>query len=108
MYVLGGGTSKPAPTTQAVILPGQTATGLANALSSGAGYKFGILMRLGARSDTIKALQEKLRAEGFFTYPTSTGFFGSVTLTAVKAYQKAHGLVADGIAGPKTIAELNK
>lgn len=34
------------------------------------------------------------------------GKFGANTETAVKVYQKAHGLVADGVVGPKTWAAL--
>ena len=36
------------------------------------------------------------------------GDFGSETLKAVKSFQKKHGLVVDGIVGPKTWAELVK
>lgn len=61
----------------------------------------------GASSETVKSLQEKLRAEGFFTFPTSTGFFGPITFAAVKAYQTAHGIPATGFVGPLTRAALS-
>jgi peptidoglycan hydrolase-like protein with peptidoglycan-binding domain len=34
------------------------------------------------------------------------GKFGPATESAVKRLQKANGLVADGIVGPKTLAKL--
>ncbi len=53
-------------------------------------------LRQGMRGDAVKELQEALRAEGFFTYPTSTGYFGPITATALRAYQAAHGEDATG------------
>lgn len=58
--------------------------------------------------ESVAALQERLRAEGFFTYPVSTGYFGPITLAAVMAYQKAHGLPETGFVGDMTMGELNK
>jgi peptidoglycan hydrolase-like protein with peptidoglycan-binding domain len=62
----------------------------------------------GASSDAVKQLQERLRAEGFFTYVISTGYFGPITFAAVQAYQTSHGIPSTGFVGPLTIAELNK
>jgi len=59
-------------------------------------------------SQAVKELQNRLRSEGFFTFPTSTGYFGPITLVAVKAYQTAHGIISTGLVGPLTVAELNK
>jgi len=57
----------------------------------------------------VEELQKRLRAEGFFTYPTDTGYFGPITRTAVIAYQNAHGITpAVGFVGPLTRASLNK
>ena len=63
---------------------------------------------LAANPDAVKQLQERLRAEGFFTYATSTGYFGPITFAAVQAYQTKHGIPSTGFVGPLTIAELNK
>lgn len=66
-------------------------------------------LRNGATSDEVRELQERLRELGFFTYPESTGYFGSLTHEAVKAYQQARGIVpVSGYVGPLTRAELNK
>jgi peptidoglycan hydrolase-like protein with peptidoglycan-binding domain len=62
----------------------------------------------GGRGEAVSTLQEKLRAAGFFTYPTSTGFFGPLTLAAVKAFQAANGIPTTGFVGPLTLAALNK
>jgi len=57
---------------------------------------------IGMRSAEVVNLQNDLKSLGFFTYPTSTGYFGTVTKQAVINYQKSKGLAADGIVGPKT------
>ena len=36
------------------------------------------------------------------------GDFGSETLAAVRSFQRRHGLVVDGICGPKTWAKLEE
>lgn len=56
----------------------------------------------------VMALQACLKYLGH--YPSNaniTGYFGSVTRTAVMGFQKSKGLTADGIVGPKTLAALN-
>lgn len=62
----------------------------------------------GMQNDDVKRLQSKLRSEGFFNFPTDTGYFGSVTKSAVITYQTSKGLPATGFVGPLTRAELNK
>jgi peptidoglycan hydrolase-like protein with peptidoglycan-binding domain len=64
-------------------------------------------LRQGDTSDAVRQLQETLRAGGFFTYPTSTGYFGPITFAAVQAYQAAHGIPNTGFVGSLTIASLN-
>lgn len=70
-------------------------------------YRFSTDMTIGARGAQVVELQERLRAEGFFTFPTSTGYFGPITQEAVKQYQTAHGISATGFVGPLTRASLN-
>jgi murein L,D-transpeptidase YcbB/YkuD len=58
-----------------------------------------ILLKDGTRGSTVKALQEKLGV-------TADGQFGAGTERALKEYQKANGLNADGLAGPATLAQM--
>ncbi len=52
-----------------------------------------------------KAIQQKLKELGY--YPGSVdGIYGQGTRTAVISFQKANGLTADGVVGPKTAKAL--
>jgi peptidoglycan hydrolase-like protein with peptidoglycan-binding domain len=62
----------------------------------------------GGAGDDVRELQERLRALGYFTFPTSTGYFGPITFAAVQAFQRANGIPATGFVGPLTRAALNK
>ena len=70
-------------------------------------FRFTKVLRFGMTNNDVKELQELLRAEGFFTYKTSTGYFGSITKTALKAYQKSHKLIPYGVLNKATIAFIN-
>lgn len=94
--ISGGGGSTPAPTAVVgQVLGAET-------------FKFTTPLRKGMMNDDVMELQNRLRAEGFFTNPTSTKYFGMMTFNALKAWQKAHGLPATGFFGPMSIAEMNK
>lgn len=61
-------------------------------------------LRHGDRGQPVRDLQQALAAKGF---PVGQdGDFDDATETAVQAFQRQAGLVADGIAGPKTLAAL--
>lgn len=62
-------------------------------------------LRKGDRGDEVKQWQAFLNANDY-RCGTVDGIFGRNTEKAVKQYQAAHGLVADGIIGPKTWASL--
>ena len=66
-------------------------------------------LRKGDKGPEVKEMQEKLLKHGE-RLPKfgADGSFGNETLAAVKSFQKSHGLVVDGICGPKTWAELDK
>lgn len=71
-------------------------------------YKFDtsdVLSKLGASGSEVTAIQEALRDRGIFN-ANVTGYYGSITEKAVKAFQKQQGLTVDGIAGPKTLRAL--
>jgi uncharacterized protein (TIGR02594 family) len=57
------------------------------------------------KGDGIVMLQNALRAAGHELVPDGT--FGSITFIAVRQFQLAHGLVADGLVGPQTAAALD-
>lgn len=64
-------------------------------------------LRQGMNHSDVKELQEVLRGKGYFTYSTSTGYFGPITKDAVMAFQRDAKLSVDGIAGPMTFKALN-
>ncbi|WP_434379928.1 peptidoglycan-binding protein [Melittangium boletus] len=63
-------------------------------------------LKEGSRGPQVADVQRKLTAAGFNPGPAD-GVFGAKTTAAVKAFQRAKGLVADGVVGPKTHAALN-
>ncbi len=65
-------------------------------------YIFTKTLRYGMANGDVKMLQMTLT--GLMT----DGRFGLSTLKAVMKFQLAHGLVPDGVVGPKTNVELNK
>ncbi len=65
-------------------------------------------LRLGMTGDDVTALQDQLISLGYaIDLANEAGKFGESTEAALKEYQGAMGLVADGIAGAKTYAALN-
>jgi peptidoglycan hydrolase-like protein with peptidoglycan-binding domain len=91
--------------------PGQV-LGAAISPSQPAGQVLGVApfvftqMALGSRGPQVVELQNKLRAEGYFS-ASSTGYFGPATQAAVRAYQTARLIPSTGYVGPLTLASLN-
>ena len=71
-------------------------------------------LKQGARSEAVRIVQMALIDLGF-VMPVSTankktlpdGIFGNETVRILIAFQRANGLVADGIVGAKTLARLD-
>lgn len=63
-----------------------------------------LTLRHGSKGQAVQQLQWALNAAGAKLVPD--GDFGDATEKAVRAYQLQKGLVADGIAGPKTLTAL--
>jgi murein L,D-transpeptidase YcbB/YkuD len=61
-------------------------------------------LQFGNSGVSVRVLQKLLLSSGYGI--GVDGFFGAVTETAVKAFQNQRSLVADGIVGQKTWAEL--
>ena len=68
-------------------------------------YSNDVLLRREMRNDNVMKLQQDLHTLGYLSV-NPTGYFGSLTETAVKGFQQASQLTPDGIAGPKTISSL--
>jgi len=62
-------------------------------------------LKRGSQGSRVRWLQGRLRKKGFHSVRV-TGFFGDATLSAVKRYQRAHGLSADGVVGVRTWRKL--
>lgn len=62
---------------------------------------------VGGKRATVSEYQQQLAQRGFDPGPID-GIRGPRTTAAIKAFQKANGLVEDGIVGPKTMAKLDE
>lgn len=65
----------------------------------------GATLELGSEGSEVKKLQKRLIDLGYLS-GTADGKFGEMTETALKAFQEANGLEADGKAGTKTQNKL--
>lgn len=71
------------------------------------------VLRSGARGGDVRSLQQYLNTHGFTVASSGAGspgketeYFGLATRTAVIRFQRAKGLLADGIVGPKTRVQM--
>jgi murein L,D-transpeptidase YcbB/YkuD len=62
-------------------------------------------MREGSQGLEVELLQNALNKAGFYNWPVD-GIFGPEVSAAVRRFQSANGLSADGIAGPQTQEKL--
>ncbi|QRN99142.1 peptidoglycan-binding protein [Archangium violaceum] len=62
-------------------------------------------LRFGSKGEQVSSLQSRLAAL-HYNVGAADSHFGQKTLDAVKAFQRAKGLVADGVVGPKTAEAL--
>lgn len=82
-------TPSPAPT-------GSSSSGTSTTSSS---------LKSGSKGTEVKNLQQRLKDLGYYTGSVD-GSYGSGTASAVKAFQAANNLTADGVAGNKTLTTL--
>ena len=64
------------------------------------------LIKRGSTGNPVRRAQRRLTAAGFDTGGID-GVFGPATESAVRAFQEANGLAADGIVGPQTWAAID-
>jgi peptidoglycan hydrolase-like protein with peptidoglycan-binding domain len=64
-------------------------------------------LRRGDTGQRVVDLQSRLRALGFYN-GSINGSYGSLTESAVIAFQQSRGLTADGIAGPEVLSILER
>jgi peptidoglycan hydrolase-like protein with peptidoglycan-binding domain len=67
----------------------------------------GYTMRLNDTGDAVVWLQDSLKALHYYT-GASSGTYTQATASAVKAFQAANNLTADGVAGAKTQTAISK
>ena len=95
---LYGGSAKakptPTPTPKATAKPTATPTPAPDSA-----------LKVGSKGSDVKELQNRLITLGYLT-GKADGVYGSKTAEAVKAFQKASKLTADGVAGEKTLSKL--
>ena len=70
------------------------------------GFVFLIDLSIGVQNKSVTELQKRLIHEGVYNGATS-GYFGQLTLHAVKAYQSKVGISPTGYVGPQTREKLN-
>ena len=78
---------------------------LSSTLAPGFAYSEGTVLKPGMRHPEVTELQQDLAKLGYFN-TAATGYYGSVTKSAVLQFQKAQGLTADGVAGVRTIGKI--
>lgn len=66
------------------------------------------LLKKGMSGQKVLELQTRLQSLGYLGSGSPDGIFGSATQTAVIKFQADNGLNDDGIAGPATIAAMDK
>lgn len=97
---VGSAVAPPAPTRptqEAPTSPQQTAPPFRRALALQAPRQEG---------EDIRRVQERLADLGYHQVGPADGIFGPATEAAVRAFQRQHSLVVDGIVGPQTWARL--
>ncbi|MCM3718552.1 peptidoglycan-binding protein [Fictibacillus phosphorivorans] len=63
-------------------------------------------LKQGITHTDVKQLQSLLKQKGYFKEQQTTTYFGPITKKAVMDFQKANGLVVDGIVGKRTYSKL--
>ncbi|MGA2409968.1 MAG: peptidoglycan-binding protein [Candidatus Binataceae bacterium] len=65
------------------------------------------ILQIGSQGPDVLALQQSLQEKGFSPGALDS-HYGGGTQAAVLAFQRSEGLLADGVAGPRTLAALGE
>lgn len=94
-------TATPAPGVVTIATPEATAS--APTMTPNARYA---TLRSGDKGNEVKKLQRRLITLGYLKRGDDDGSYGNKTTTAVRNFQRANGLTADGVAGKTTLTHL--
>ena len=61
-----------------------------------------VVYKYGSSGAKVKQIQTLLKNQGFY-FSTVDGIYGTLTVNAVKKYQRTYGLTVDGIVGSKIL-----
>ncbi|MDF2537244.1 MAG: putative peptidoglycan-binding protein [Herbinix sp.] len=65
-----------------------------------------VTLKRGSSGTEVTKLQKTLKEMGYYTYPKITGYYGSITESAVKRFQRDYSISADGKVGKSTRSAL--
>lgn len=94
------------PTPAGALNTIQVNFGQTTATPKGATATPGNVLKVGSKGESVKKMQQRLKTLGYYS-GTVDGDFGENTENAVKAFQKANGLTADGVVGTQTLNKIN-
>ncbi|MFB8791106.1 MAG: peptidoglycan-binding protein [Potamolinea sp.] len=66
---------------------------------------FALVLKTGNSGSQVATLQKDLVTAGFYKGPV-TGYYGSITTSAVTKFQRSNGIMADGVAGDMTLSAI--
>jgi peptidoglycan hydrolase-like protein with peptidoglycan-binding domain len=84
-----------------------TTSAATSGTSTSTSYTFSNQLSLGSTGADVTALQQKLTSLNMYSGPV-TGYYGTLTQTAVEKFQTANNISPLGNVGPATLAALNQ
>lgn len=66
---------------------------------------FALVLKSGNSGSQVATLQKDLATAGFYKAPV-TGYYGSITKSAVTKFQRSNGITPDGVAGDMTLSAI--
>jgi len=69
--------------------------------------KYPNALLLGDEGEKVEKMQQRLKELGYYTHDKITGYYGVITLQAVRNFQAANGNTVDGIVGTATLGTMH-